>query len=104
MPSEPPDTLPVYNCRCVRAGFSIDGNLSKYPWTEVGPVWFLPTTHPSCSHLESLREKLHDPSYFTTGHSHGAGCNSRIADYQLTAFGACWSETHLYLAYRCMDA
>lgn len=98
------DSLPAYGCPLVEAGFTIDGDLFKYPWTEVEPVWFLPATLPARSHLEALRRTLHDPSYFTTGYSAGTDCNTYSPDFHLTAFGACWSETHLYLAWRCMDS
>jgi hypothetical protein len=97
------DPLPVYECTAVRSGFALDGDLFKYPWTEVEPVWFLPATLEAGSRLESFRQGLHDSSYFTTGYSRGTDCNLVSPDFQLTAFGACWSETHLYLAWRCMD-
>lgn len=96
--------LPKYDCRLARTGFPTDGDLFKYPWTEVQPVWFLPATLQSGSYVETIRDRLHDPSYFTTGYSRGTDCGVYTPDFQLTAFGACWSETHLYLAYRCMDA
>jgi hypothetical protein len=98
------DPPPTYECRKIHDAFALNGDLFKYPWTEIEPIWFLPATLAAGSHLEEVRDRLHDASYFATGYSRGSDCNVASVDYQLTAFGACWSESHLYLACRCMDA
>jgi hypothetical protein len=66
-------TLPTYRCRHIANPITIDGNLQKPEWQAIEPVMLQPVT----------------------GETAGS--------FQPTTFRACWTDSHLYLAFHCED-
>jgi hypothetical protein len=93
---------PVYACRKVAAPLCLDGELLKSPWLEVSPAWLVPADSDPDAPLVRAREGLADHAFFTTGYPpprEGGGA----PPFKLTAFGACWDDTHLFVAFQMQD-
>jgi len=65
--------LPIYQCRYIPNPITIDGNVLKPEWEDIEPVQLQPVT---------------------------GGAWGR---FQPTTFRACWTDSHLYLAFHCED-
>lgn len=103
------DELPIYHCPRIPTPLRIDGDIWKPAWQTIPAHWLLPAT----GRLEEeLWEEVGDETLFAPeeplrngppGSGAGARPLSEAFQFQPTAFRACWSATHLYLAFQCAD-
>jgi hypothetical protein len=93
-----PSAPPTYRCRFM-APFPIDGDVRKPPWSDIAPVWLLPADG---SAVEPFWEDSRIAAIFAVNEP-GDDPDTRGLPYQPTAFRACWTGTHLVLAFQCVD-
>jgi hypothetical protein len=90
--------MPRYLCQHT-AAFAIDGNIDKAPWSDIAPVWLLPADG---TPVDPFWEDPRVAMVLAAGDPSDAP-DMRWMPYQPTAFRACWTDTCLVLAFRCID-
>jgi len=83
----------------------VDGTLDKPHWREARPEWLLPATAAPGPGLDALRQRLLGVScaFERTGDPRFLQPAERALGIQPTAFAACWTATHLLVAFQCAD-
>jgi hypothetical protein len=90
-------SLPVYRCRRVDTPPLVDGDLGKPVWVAAEAVHLVPASLAPGLTADVERARLGPASL------DGSASSTDRATYQITAFGACWSDSHLYLAFLAHD-
>jgi hypothetical protein len=88
--------LPILFCSRVAQSIRIDGDIHKPPWTEIAPVWLLPSHGRTCEMGLSPEQALRLLGADAPPPEGGAA-------FQPTALRACYDASELYLAFQCVD-
>lgn len=96
------DSLPRLSCPRVErhALLPLDGRAVSPVWQHIPPIGFVPATGAPPIPSEQVAALARDPALFT---EQPLLPEITALPYQPTLFRACWSETHLFLAYRCIE-
>ena len=96
------DNVPTYRCPKIEHDIIVDGRLNKPAWHTAATAFLIPTTTQPTDPWDQTQHTLYDPAFLVTGVLPNDPATQRPND-QPTAFAACWSATHLYIAFRCLD-
>lgn len=88
--------LPVLVCPQIRESIRIDGDVHKGPWPGIAPAWLLPSHGRSADMGIAPRAALRHLAP-------RAKPLDRAFAFLPTALRLCRSESHLYLAFQCID-
>jgi hypothetical protein len=93
------EDLPIYRCPRIATPVRIDGDIHKPVWQSVPPHWLRPAAGaPSDAPIPSDKALFADNPAPYTLHP-----TPYPLSFQPTAFRACWTDTHLYIAFQCVD-
>ncbi len=90
------NVLPVYPCNKISFDYEVDGDLTKSIWHQSEVVWLVDVSRDRAEQL--VNRSPNSAKLFLT-----EATETEEFPFQRTAFAALWSDSALYLAFRCQD-
>ncbi len=91
------NVLPVYPCNKISFDYDVDGDLTKSIWHQAEVVWLVDVVEDRDHQLVSVTRN--SAKLYLTENS-----NDINFGFQKTAVACLWSDTSLYIAFRCEDS
>lgn len=96
------DNLPIYRCPRIAGEIAVDARLDKPAWRTAPIAFLIPTTTQLTDPWDQSQSTLYNSDFLRTG-APTPNAQRPTPTMRPTAFATCWSATHLYIAFRCLD-